>query len=181
MIIAISGLHGTGKSTVAKKIAELLNLKYYSTGEAFRELAKQMNMSLKEFSDYAEQHSEIDLKLDEKIIDLAKKGNIIIDSQLSGYLLKDIADFKILLTCPLNIRVKRMAERDNSSFQEKLEETKHREESERIRFKKLYNIDLSDQKKNRSIFDLVLNTGNLTVNEVIDIIMEKIKQKSLKN
>ena len=41
MIITISGLHGTGKSTIGKKLAENLGIRYYSTGQAFRELANE--------------------------------------------------------------------------------------------------------------------------------------------
>ena len=50
MIITISGFHGTGKSTIAQLLANNLNLKFYSTGYAFRDLAKQMNMKLEEFN-----------------------------------------------------------------------------------------------------------------------------------
>ena len=64
MIIAISGLHGTGKSTIAKKIAEKLGIRHYSTGDAFRELAEEMNMTLEEFTAYVEKNPEIDKKLD---------------------------------------------------------------------------------------------------------------------
>ncbi|MCK4780352.1 MAG: cytidylate kinase family protein, partial [Candidatus Lokiarchaeota archaeon] len=144
MILTISGLHGTGKSTIGKLIAENLGIQYYSTGQAFRDLAQDMNMTLEEFTEYVEKFPEIDEKLDEKIIKMAQKGNIIIDSQLSGYILKSIADFKILLLCPLEIRVKRMAERDDTTYEQKLKETKLREKSELERFKNLYNIDLSD-------------------------------------
>ena len=76
MIIAISGLHGTGKSTIAKKIAEKLGLRHYSTGDAFRELAKEMNMTLKEFTSYVENNPIIDKKLDEKVKSIGKQGDI---------------------------------------------------------------------------------------------------------
>lgn len=177
MIITISGLHGTGKSTIGKLIAENLGIQYYSTGQAFRDLAQEMNMTIEEFTEYVEKNPKIDEKLDEKIIEIAQKGNIIIDSQLSGYILKSIADFKILLLCPLKIRVKRMAERDNIPYEEKLEETKLREESELDRFKHLYNIDLSDQEEIKNTYDLIINTANLTVEEILKkifTILEKV-------
>ena len=158
MIITISGLHGTGKSTIGKKIAEALGIKYYSTGQAFRDLASNMNMTLEEFTKHVETHQEIDNKLDEKVVDVAKKGNIIIDSQLSGYLLEELADFKILLTCPLKTRVKRMLERDQTTFEDMLKETSIREYSELRRFKRLYDIDLNDKE---NIHDLIIDTEKL--------------------
>jgi cytidylate kinase len=177
MIITISGLHGTGKSTVGKILSEKLSLKYYSTGQAFRDLAKENNMSLKQFTDYVEDHPEIDQKLDEKIIDIAHKGNIIIDSQLSGYFLKNVADFKILLTCPIETRIKRMVERDNSSLEGKYDETISREKSELERFKKLYNINLENNEKNKKLYDIIIDTEKLSVSEIVDIILSTIEEK----
>ncbi|MFX0073507.1 MAG: (d)CMP kinase [Candidatus Hermodarchaeota archaeon] len=175
MILTISGLHGTGKSTIGKLIAESLGIKYYSTGEAFRDLAKEMNMGLEEFTKYVEKHPEIDEKLDNKVLEIAKKGNVIIDSQLSGYLLKNIADFKILLTCPLEIRVKRMAERDNVSYEECLNETINREKSELDRFKEIYGIDLGNTKKIKELYDIILEIEGLSIDEVLNYILNQFK------
>jgi len=176
MIITISGLHGTGKSTIGKLIAEKLGIQYYSTGKAFRDLAQEMNMTLEEFTKYVEKNPKIDERLDEKIEKIAQKGNIIIDSQLSGHILKTIADFKIILLCPLEIRVKRMAERDNTDYEKKLKETKLREKSELERFKSLYDIDLSDQETLKRIYDLIINTENLTIEDIVEKILTKLKK-----
>ena len=176
MIITISGLHGTGKSTIGKIIAEKLNLQYYSTGQAFRDLAKEMNMTLEEFTKYVERNPEIDKRLDDKINQIAQQGNIIIDSQLSGYILHTSADYKILLTCPLETRVKRMAERDNTNYEEKLKETKLRENSELERFKMLYDIDLGDQEDLNRLYDLIINTENLTIEEIVRMILGNIEK-----
>ena len=176
MIITISGLHGTGKSTIGKIIAEKLDLQYYSTGQAFRDLAKEMNMTLEEFTKYVERNPEIDKKLDDKINQIAQQGNIIIDSQLSGYILQSSADFKILLTCSLETRVKRMAERDNTDYEQKLKETKLRENSELERFKMLYDIDLGDKEDLNKIYDLIINTENLTIEEIVRKILANLKE-----
>ena len=49
-IIAVSGPHGSGKSTAAMKVAESLGYEYISAGELFREMAKNANMNIEEFS-----------------------------------------------------------------------------------------------------------------------------------
>ena len=176
MILTISGKHGSGKSVIGKKVALALDIKYYSTGQAFRDLAKEMNMSLEEFTKHVENHPNIDRDLDKKIVEIAKKGDIIIDSQLSSHILQNIADFKILLKCPLETRVKRMADRDQTSYEEKLKETMLREKSEQERFKILYDIDLEDNK----IYDLIIETENLSIEEVLNKILSVIKSKNLK-
>ena len=177
MIITISGLHGTGKSSVGRILAEKLGLKFYSTGIAFRELAKEMDMNLGEFTKFVELNNEIDEKLDNKVIKIAKDGNVLIDSQLGGFLLDKIADFKIFLFCPLEIRVKRMSERDNSDFEEKLKETQNREISELERFKLLHNIDLSDMKKIKKVHNIFINTEDYSLEEVVNQILLEIKEK----
>ena len=180
MNLTISGLHGTGKSAIGNLVAEILKLKYYSTGQAFRDLAKEMDMTLEEFTKYVEEHPEIDQELDEKIISIAKQGNIIIDSQLGGFFLEKLVDFKIFLTCPIKIRVKRMTERDNTFYEEKLKETRLREQSELERFRKLYNIDLSNEKKLKELFDIIIDTQNLTIEEVVSTIINTIIKKNRK-
>ena len=178
MIISISGLHGTGKSTIAKKIAEALSYEYYSTGNAFREKAKELNMTLEEFTRYVENHPEIDNELDEKIVKIAKKGDIVVDSQLSGFLLKSIADLRIILTCPLETRVKRMAERDGAQYDEKMEETIMREKSEADRFKDLYKIDLNDANQIKEAYDVIISTEGLSIEEVFNNAMHVINSKN---
>ncbi len=180
MILSISGLHGTGKSTIAKLIAEALGIKYYSTGQAFRDLAIEMDMTLEEFTKYVEDHPEIDNALDDKVVEVAKEGNVIIDSQLSGHLLKGIADLRIHLTCPLETRVKRIASRDERPFEESMKETILRETSELERFKLLYNIDLSNFTNIKEIHDIILGTEGLTIEQVLQNLLQIIKDKNLK-
>ena len=42
-VVAIGGPHGSGKSSIAKKIANEFNMNYLSAGEVFRKLAKEKN------------------------------------------------------------------------------------------------------------------------------------------
>jgi predicted cytidylate kinase len=179
MILTISGLHGTGKSTIAKLISQKLGLKYYSTGQAFRDLGKDMNFTLEKFTDYVEKKPDIDTKLDDKIIEVALKDNAIIDSQLSAYILESMANFKILLTCPLEIRVNRMAERDASLYGDTLRETIIREKSELARFNKLYDIDLNNQSKIEDIYDLIIDTAELTIEEILELIFSALKKNKI--
>jgi len=173
LVIALAGLHGTGKSSQAKKIASEFNLDYISIGMIFRELARRKNMDLKTFSVYSEGHPEIDKELDDLIVQKAKEGNIIIDSQLAAWKSKEHADIKILLTAPLEVRVQRIANRDQTTYDEALSETIKREESERKRYLKLYNIDI----ENKNIYDLILNTESLSIEQVFIELKKAIKKK----
>ncbi|MBY9006263.1 MAG: cytidylate kinase family protein [Candidatus Lokiarchaeota archaeon] len=180
MIITISGFHGTGKSTIGKLLAKKLNLDYYSTGYAFRDLAEEINMTLEEFTIYAEKHPEIDEKLDEKVIKIGQtQDNIVIESLLSSYFLKDIAHFKILLRASLETRIRRMSLRDDSIYNEKIKETEMRERSEIERFKELYNIDIDNEEQKKEIYDMIIDTDNQTIEDVLNNILNTLQKRKL--
>lgn len=170
MIISFAGLHGTGKSTIAKKVAEHFNFSYYSTGMAFRELAKLKKMTLEEFSRYSEEHLEIDRLLDDKIKLLAETANsYVFDGQLPAFMLGDLNNFCILLTCDDDVRLTRMASRDNKSLEAQQKETVAREESERERFIQLYYLDILDPSTILKNFNLIIDTSELNIEEIFKI------------
>ena len=170
MIISFAGLHGTGKSTIAKKIAEYFKFTFYSTGMAFRELAKLKKMTLEDFSRYSEDHFEIDRLLDAKIRLLAETGNsYVFEGQLPTYMLGELKDFCVLLTCDEDVRLERMASRDNRSLKEQQKETIAREKSERERFIQIYNLDILDPSTILKTFNLIIDTTKINIEEIFNI------------
>ena len=168
-IIAVSGPHGSGKSTAAHKVAELLGYEYVSAGKLFREMASKEGLNLEEFSKKAEEKEEIDRYIDDKTLEIAKKtDNVVIDAQLGGWILKDIADLIVYVTAPFETRIERIAKRDNKPIEEIRIETLTREESEKKRYKKLYNIDVSDL----SIYDIIINSLKFNASDCVQIIIE---------
>ncbi|MEM3453373.1 MAG: AAA family ATPase [Candidatus Hadarchaeum sp.] len=169
--VAISGLHGAGKSTTAKALAKRFrSLRYLCAGDIFRELIKEKGMTLKEGQRYAERHPSIDQMIDRKIADAARGGKVLIDARLAGWMAKK-ADLKIFLTAPIKVRVKRIAQREGRRYRDVYDETVKREKSEAKRFKKLYNIDINDY----SIFDIVVNTERLSIAETTKILAAAIE------
>jgi len=171
LVIAVSGPPGSGKTTIAKKIAEVLKLRYVSSGGLFRELAKKMGLSLIELNRLASQNPEIDRMIDGRAREEARRGSVVIDGHLAAWVLKDIAHIKIYITAPPNVRFKRIAERDGKPINEVIEETETRERLELERFKRIYGIDVRDL----TIFDLVVNNEGLTPEATIDFILRYIK------
>ena len=172
LVIAIAGLHGTGKSVQAKRIAKDFDLKYISIGSIFRELATKKNMDLEAFSKYCEKNPEIDNELDDLITNKAMEGNCVIDSQLAAWKSGVYSNLKIFLTAPLDVRVKRIAERDKNSLEIAKKETLAREESEKMRFLKIYDINISDM----SIYDLIINTDLWSIDGVYNVIKNAIEE-----
>lgn len=168
-IIAVSGPHGSGKSTAAHKVAKVLGYEYVSAGKLFREMASKEGLNLEEYSKKAEEKEEIDRFIDDKTLEIGKKSdNVVIDAQLGGWILKDIADLIVYVTAPFETRVERIAKRDNKSLEEIRVETITREESEKKRYKALYNIDVSDL----SIYDIIINSLKFNASDCVQIIIE---------
>ncbi|MBD3157703.1 MAG: AAA family ATPase [Candidatus Lokiarchaeota archaeon] len=171
LVVTLGGLHGTGKSSVADRLAKEFNLRRVSAGQIFRGLAAEKGMDLEEFSAYAEDNKKVDMKLDARLKAEAKKGNVILDGQLAAWMAGKHADLRILLTAPLDIRVQRIADRDETTFEDAKEETLTREESERERYKDYYGIDISDH----SVYDLILNTEIYPLEGVVSILSTAIR------
>lgn len=172
VVITISGTPGSGKSTVAELLKEKTGIKYIYSGMIFRNLAKEYKMNLEEFGKYAEKNSEIDKKLDDRQVEILKKGDVILEGRLSGWLaLKNkIPALKVAIDADLEIRAGRIVNREEGSISKRKKEIIERERSEETRYKNYYNIDLKDM----SIYDLVIDSGNKTPEEIVDIILEAL-------
>jgi cytidylate kinase len=154
-------------------VAAALHIEYYSTGNIFRQLAKEQGMSLEEFSAYAENNPDIDRQLDDTLVARAKEGNMVVEGQLVGFLLRQEPNcLKVLLTAPEEVRLQRMCERDDSGATEKLMETLNREKSEQDRFLRFYGIDLRDPSVILDLYDIIVNTTNWKAEEVASIVIE---------
>jgi cytidylate kinase len=162
MIITVGGSVASGKSTLARKIAARYGLPCHSVGKIMRDMASERGISLQELGARAEKDPSIDREIDDRQRELAK-GDCVVDSRLGAFFLA--TDLKIWLTAPIEVRIKRMMERDGIKRGDAMRGIQVREKSERKRYSEIYDIDLSDL----SIYDLVINTGNLTQDETLGI------------
>lgn len=174
MMITISGLPGTGTTTVSRILKERSGLDFISSGEIFRGIAKEMNLSLAEFGKLAESDPTYDHQIDERQKEISKtRENLILEGRLAGHMSLEVPPRKkilrILLKAPLDIRVRRIMNREqsNSSFKFELDATKTREESERIRYEAYYGIDIADD----SIYDLVIDSSKFDPETIADLIL----------
>ena len=171
-IICVSGMTGSGKSTVAKRLADKYGLDYFSGGNALRALAQEKgyNSDMNGWWESAEglnflqqrmREPEFDRRIDNKLLELAKKGNIVLDSWTMPWLLNE--GFKIWLDASPQVRAKRVVMRDAISNEEALKALTEKDEKTRQIYRRLYGFELG---YDFSPFNLVLATDGLEPDEV---------------
>jgi len=172
LVITLSGLHGTGKTTYAKTLSKIFNIRHISAGILFRQIAAEKGISISELTQFASRNDKIDQLIDERTRMEAERGNVIIDGLLAGWIALKSADIKLYLTTVDTIRFSRIAIRENISTIKARKLTLFREELERKRFIKYYNINLD----NLTIYDLILNTELLSIESNVMIMKNFIQE-----
>lgn len=107
-IIIVTGTPGTGKTVLAKKLANLLNFTYIDINLIIK--SKKLNLNYdKKRSTYVININ----KLNRILIDLIKNSNrsLIIDSHLSHCLPNKLVNLCIVTKCNLKVLVKRLKKR----------------------------------------------------------------------
>jgi cytidylate kinase len=167
MRITISGLSGSGTTTVAKLLSKELSLDVISAGEMFRAIAKEKSLQLGEFNKLAENNDDFDRWIDEKQGEEAmKREKVIVEGRLSGFFVPH-ADLKIWLKAPIEIRARRVAGREGLAYEEALSAMKNREQSEHKRYDQYYGMNLDDQ----SIYDLVIDSSRWNESSIVKMIL----------
>jgi cytidylate kinase len=179
-VICISGLAGTGKSTLSKKLADKYHLRYFSGGDVLKELAKQEGYDVSvqgwwespeglKFLNERVNDPKFDKTVDDKLLEYAQQGNVLLDSWTMPWLLKE--GFKIWLEASLEKRAARVAIRDGITVAEAFEVLKEKEARTKAIYKSLYGFVLGEDFKP---FDFILDTDNLSANEVFEVLCKVI-------
>lgn len=178
----ISGPPAVGKTTVALGLAREFGAKYISGGDVLKEMAREQGYDSSgddwwdtkegmEFLGQRELNSEFDKKLDDRLIKLFSQGSMVITSYTLPWLVD--GGIKIWLEGSHISSTKRMQSRDNMSPEEARNITKKRFDKNKILYKKLYDFDFGEDK---SVFDVIIQTDDLTAKQVIDIATENVRK-----
>jgi cytidylate kinase len=176
IVVCISGMAGTGKSTLAKKLAKKYKLRYFSGGDALKALAAEegFNMSSRgwwespeglSFLRKREKNLKFDKAVDDKLLEYAQRGDVLLDSWTMPWLLK--TGFKIWLLASIEKRAERVAKRDKITIEDALQILEEKEARTKAIYKRLYGFTLGED---FAPFHLVLETDNLTAEEVFQVL-----------
>lgn len=164
-IITISGKPGSGKSSTADKVAELLSYTRHSSGDMVRHVLSKHHMTLEEYNAKAMDDHNLDAEVDEQLRALREKKDIVVDSRLGFYWIPE--SFKVYLDLDLEIATARIfkdsvsnsmrgaVEFKSNSLSDVAKQVRERMLTEQGRFRQLYGVDPYD----KSHFDLVIDTS----------------------
>jgi len=188
MIISFNGDEGSGKSTIAQKVSEALGYPRYYMGQIFRDMAKKRGLALVEYLKLGETDPKVDKEVDEYLLKLAKEQtNFVIESRTAWHLIPD--SLKIYLRVDEKEGAKRIfkeLQKENSrnedvevdSIENVIASNRKRRETDDLRYKKYYGIDIRDPKN----YDFVLDTTKLPREEVFKKTIAFVKKsKPLKS
>ena len=143
-IITIAGALGSGKSSTAKLVA------------------KERGLTVEQINEAAELEQEIDHAVDERLKEMGKGSDLVIDSRLAFHWMPN--SFKVYLKLDSQQAAERIfnhiqkegrESQSGDSVEEIFAETERRKASEKKRYMNLYSVDVHDM----TPFDVVIDTG----------------------
>jgi cytidylate kinase len=156
MLITISGLPGSGKTTVARLVAAELGLEHVYAGNIFRRQAEAAGLTLREYLQRAETDPTIDRQLDDRMRERARGGQAVLEGRLAAFIAGQakVDALKVYLDASEDVRAARITDREGGATAERLREIQARETSDWQRYRDIYGVDYHD----RSLYDAVVET-----------------------
>jgi CMP/dCMP kinase len=175
--IVISGWPAVGKTTMAVELAKKFNLKLYSGGDILKMLAGAKGYDTsrddwwdtgeaKRFMEERKSDPSFDNQVDKKLIQIIKNGNSVITSYTLPWLMKEDRIIKFWLKASQENRARRMANRDNVSYNKAKKVIQIRDWENMKIYKNLYGFNFGEDLK---VFDFCLNTDILSLNSLIEV------------
>jgi len=185
LLIVVGGPGSSGSSTLSKMLSEYFNIQRVYAGSIFRERVKDLGFStLDEFYQKADKELfyKIDKEVDQRLIETAKKGNVLIESKVFAGLatVNNIpCTVRIWLDAKLSVRVKRFMGKQKDLrgipkgiiFLKTVFSLIRRRIIDGRRYKFLYKVDYSNEELYN---DIVLDTSKLNEKQTFDLILRRI-------
>lgn len=184
MIISISGMPGSGKTSAAQLVAKHHGMHFYSVGGMRGKMALDRGITIDELNRLGEEEAFTDHDVDTYQRELGQKeDHFVIEGRMSWHFIPH--SFKVLLTCDVDEAARRIHaaramrpedrrdERQTASIEETKRELEERVASDVRRYQKYYGVDYRDPDHYDLVIDTTSNGGPEQTAETILEAMEK--------
>jgi cytidylate kinase len=172
LILTVSGLIGSGKTTICRHIEQLTGWRFVSAGTILRKMAEDEGVSVIALNERAKTDASIDKEIDDSLIALnGSREPLIVDSRLAWHFIP--GGYKIHLVVDRDVAARRVysadrADESYSNAEAAYAANAQRQRIENERFQQYYGIDC-DRWSN---YDLILDSGTLTPLELAERALE---------
>jgi cytidylate kinase len=183
MKIVITGLTGSGKSTLGRRLARELGLRYISGGDLLKQIMageRAMHAGWWETEEgerameRRRKQEEYDREVDRRLLEIMEREeNVLVDSWTVSYLYKKEDAVKIYLKADVKERARRVSRRDGISVEEAVEAIKRKDETSIELYKRLYGFRLDED---LTPFNLVLDTTKLDEEDAFNLVLMYVRR-----
>lgn len=181
MNITLAGSLGSGKSSVGKRLAKLLDVEFISTGQIFRSIGQASDLGVLQTNIAAETNTSIDDEVDGYVADRASRPEpFVMDSRMAWHFAPvSLKVYLYVSSITAAERVLKDTSRNAESYDSLKDAEKslaQRRKSEVTRYMRLYGVKINDWAN----FDIVVLTDGAEIDQVVDLIMKRLKNDAPK-
>lgn len=174
-MVTVSGLPGSGTTTVCGLLHQRLGWRHINAGAIFRQLASDAGVDLATYGRRAERDGSIDRSLDARMVELARReGRAILEGRLAGWMASrhQLPALRCWLCAPLHVRAARVSRRDRQPLAAAMADMQQREASEAERYRAFHGIDIGDC----SVYHAKLDSEALSADQITEQILSLLQE-----
>ncbi len=183
MIITLTGVPGSGKTTAAKALSAALGVPWYSIGDLRGKMAQERGLTIDQLNALGEKEAFTDRDIDDYQAKIGERGeDCIVEGRLSWHFIP--SSFKVFLDADpavageriyrAQLTHRRTDEPVYGSAKEAADTMAARVASDVRRYQKYYGVDFHDHAN----YDLVIDTTRVPPEETAARILEAVRRKA---
>lgn len=176
----LSGPPAVGKSTIARKLADIYKMNCVSGGDILKEIAVKEGFAPAgidwwdtvdgmNFLAMREENFDFDRMIDNQLLKMCREGDVIITSYTLPWLTSDA--IRVWLECSESVSARRLQNRDGVNAAQAHKVARDRYIRNRTLYKNNYGFDFG---MDNDIFNVIIQTDGKDIPQVINEVVEKL-------
>ncbi|MXX20992.1 MAG: AAA family ATPase [Cenarchaeum sp. SB0665_bin_23] len=178
--IILSGPPAVGKSTIARRLADIYKMNCVSGGDILKEVAVKEGFAPAgedwwdtvdgmNFLAMREENFDFDRMIDGQLLRMCRQGDVIITSYTLPWLTSDA--IRVWLECSESVSARRLQNRDGVDAEQAHRVARDRYKRNHTLYKNNYGFDFG---MDDDIFDVIIHTDGKEISQVITEVVERL-------